>query len=70
MATHSSIFAWRISRTEDPGGYTVHGGHKKLDMTERLTLSLLSSMPYCSFLAFLKWSIGNQQGLPTHLCHF
>ena len=25
-ATHSSILAWRIPRTEEPGGlYTVHG---------------------------------------------
>ena len=25
MATHSSILAWRIPWTEEPGGYTVHG---------------------------------------------
>ena len=25
MATHSSILAWRISWTEEPGGATVHG---------------------------------------------
>ena len=26
MATHSSILAWRIPRTEEPGGlHTVHG---------------------------------------------
>ena len=25
MATHSSILAWRISSTEEPGGATVHG---------------------------------------------
>ena len=24
MATHSSILAWRIPQTEDPGGATVH----------------------------------------------
>ena len=28
MATHSSIFAWRISRTEEPGGATVRGVSK------------------------------------------
>ena len=27
MAAHSSILAWRIPRTEEPG-WTVHGGHK------------------------------------------
>ena len=25
MATHSSILAWRIPWTEEPGGATVHG---------------------------------------------
>ena len=25
MATHSSILAWKIPRTEEPGGATVHG---------------------------------------------
>ena len=25
MATHSSILAWRIPWTEDPGGLQVHG---------------------------------------------
>ena len=33
MATHSSILAWTIPRTEELGGlWTI--GHKKLDMTE------------------------------------
>ena len=35
MATHSSILAWRIPWTEDPGWATVHGvGLKESDMTE------------------------------------
>ena len=25
IATHSSILAWRIPQTEEPGGATVHG---------------------------------------------
>ena len=35
MATHSSILAWEISRTEKPNGYTPWG-HKESesDMTE------------------------------------
>ena len=37
MATHSSIFAWRIPWTEEPGGLQSLG-HKLLDMTEQLTL--------------------------------
>ena len=33
MATHSSILAWRIAQTEEPGGLQSWG-HKELDMTE------------------------------------
>ena len=41
MAPHSSILAWRIPRTEEPGwlGYRPWGC-KELEMTERLTSSL------------------------------
>ena len=34
MATHSSILAWRVPWTEEPGGYSPQGG-KELDTTER-----------------------------------
>ena len=37
MATHSSILAWRISWTEEPGGYSPWG-LKESDTTQRLTL--------------------------------
>ena len=37
MATHSSILAWRVPWTEEPGM-----GCKELDTTERLILSLFS----------------------------
>ena len=33
MATHSSILAWRIPWTEDPGGLQCMGS-QKLDMTD------------------------------------
>ena len=33
MATHSSILAWRIPWTEEPGGHSPQGC-KELDMTE------------------------------------
>ena len=36
MATHSSVLAWRIPWTDEPGG--LHS-HKEWDMTERLTVS-------------------------------
>ena len=41
MATHSSILAWRIPWTEEPGG-PLSVGCKESDMTEWLTLSLFS----------------------------
>ena len=33
MATHSSILAWKIPRTEEPGRLQSMGISKKLDMT-------------------------------------
>ena len=36
MATHSSILAWRIPRTEGPGGLQSTGSQKS-DTTERLS---------------------------------
>ena len=36
MATPSSILAWRIPWTGEPGGYSPLG-HKELNMTEQLT---------------------------------
>ena len=39
LATLSSILAWRIPWTEEPGRYSPWGS-KELDTTERLTLSL------------------------------
>ena len=33
MATHSSILAWEILGTEEPGGYSPWG-HKELDVAE------------------------------------
>ena len=42
MATYSSIPAWRIPWTEEPGGYSPWGC-KESDKTERLTLSLFTS---------------------------
>ena len=39
MATHSSILAWKVPWTEEPGGYSPWGC-TELAMTERLILSL------------------------------
>ena len=37
MSTHSSIHAWRIPWTEEPGELYSPLGRKELDMTETLT---------------------------------
>ena len=37
MATHSSILAWKIPWTQEPGGLYSPWGHKESDTTERLT---------------------------------
>ena len=42
MDTHSSILAWRIPWTEEPGRLQFMGLQKKSDMTEQLTLSHFS----------------------------
>ena len=39
MATHFSIFAWKIQWTEEPVGYNPWG-HKKSDMTEPLSIHI------------------------------
>ena len=36
MATHSSILAWEIPWTEEPGGLQSRGVTKELNTTERL----------------------------------
>ena len=41
MATHSSILAWRIPRTEEPGA-TVYGVVKSLTQLKRLGLHAYS----------------------------
>ena len=45
MATHSSILAWRISWTEEPGGLQSLE-LQELDMTEQLTLSTLNDVEH------------------------
>ena len=42
IAPHSSILAWRIPQTEEPGSSK---DREELDMTERLTLSLSLYVP-------------------------
>ena len=50
MATHSSILARRIPRTEEPGGLQSVGSES--DTTERLTFSLLHYSYYTNITSF------------------
>ena len=43
MATHSSILAWEIPWTEEPGGLQSIG-HKESDTTEQLTHTVLQGL--------------------------
>ena len=36
METHSTVLAWKIRWTEEPGGYSPRG-RKELDVTEQLS---------------------------------
>ena len=45
MATHSSLLAWRIPRTEEPGGLQCKG-HKESDTTE-VTLWTVATRLLC-----------------------
>ena len=47
MATHSSILAWRIPWTEEPGGLQTPCGCKELAMTERLTHTVRVINVFC-----------------------
>ena len=48
MATQSSIIAWRIPWTEEPGDYSPRGG-KELDTTETLNHHHYPVMPVSVF---------------------
>ena len=67
MATHSSILAWKIPWTEEPGGLYSSWSHKESDSTEQLTLSVFiikifiqrennfhGRFPFIFLLAYLK----------------
>ena len=52
MATHSSILAWKIPWTEEPGRLQSMG-HKESDTTERLTLSEQLTLSHFCFVLLL-----------------
>ena len=75
MATHSSILAWRIPWTDEPGGLRPWG-HKELDMTGRQTNTHLPHSPlFKGFFSVHAVSLGNliqSYGFPRllRLLHF
>jgi len=52
MATQSSILAWKIPWTEEPGGLPSWD-HKEMDMTEHTHAQAFSLVSDLSFLCFL-----------------
>ena len=48
VATHSSILAWRIPWTEEPGGVTVHRVTKSQTPLKRLSTHDLAPMQHLS----------------------
>ena len=53
MATHSSILAWRIPWTEEPGGIQTMG-HKEVDTTEQLTHTHTHTHTHTTFIEYYK----------------
>ena len=53
MATHSSIFAWRIPRDGGAWRVTVHGGRKGSDMNERLSTAYDYMSMYTSICIYV-----------------
>ena len=52
MATHSSIFVWKISWTEEPGGYSPWGS----DTTELAHKSMLKKISFVYFKLKFNWA--------------
>ena len=64
MAPHSSILAWRIPWTEEPGGLQSRGVTES-DRTEQLTLSHLF-MDVCIYHVFTFYTLFNQMAAYLH----
>ena len=58
MATHSSILAWRIPGTGEPGGLPSMGshrvGHDRSDLAAAAPAVTITSLDNCSFVVNLK----------------
>ena len=56
MTTRSSILAWKIPRTEKPGGYSPQG-HKETDATELTHMSKIKGK--VGLISFMEAQEGN-----------
>ena len=71
MATHSSVLAWRIPGTREPGGLPSMRSHRvghdgsNLAATACLPLYAFSFTTHSSFIAKLKYHSSQTQGLPA-----
>ena len=71
MATHSSVLAWRIPGTGEPGGLPSMGSHRvghdgsDLAATACLPLYTFNFTTHSSFIAKLKYYSSQTQGLPA-----
>ena len=50
MATHSSLLAWKIAWTEQPGGPGGSWGHSESDMPGRLSTNMHTIIQYSPHL--------------------
>ena len=66
MATHSSFLAWRIPRTEEPGGLQSMGSQRVGHDWGQLTLG--SSLPLWTFSSCGEWGLLSDCGAQASCC--
>jgi len=57
MATHSSILAWRIPWTEDPGGATVYSVTESRTRMKRLSTHASTRVPFIAIIKCWLYSL-------------
>ena len=64
MATHSSVLAWRIPGTGEPGGLPSMGshrvGHDWSDLAVYMCVGKGHMANFCTFLAVLLWILNSE----------
>ena len=66
MATHSSVFAWEIPWTEEPGKLQVHEVAKESDTTQWLKQENYFLYPY-AFSNYLERPVNEEYDIRTFL---